>query len=241
MALSFQTIQSDAVRSNYEELSAVLPSSVFETQPWINSIVDSVNHPVNPNGYLSISPIGRYQWGSQGHDIAAIAPRIETQNSNPPHFKNEMASLPISEAYSPSLYDTVPWHCVSSNIPAPHPSMGDLSHQRLAGCASIPPAIYQSDQISSSNTMLSNPWYAYTRRRSRLFQCKWQDCSYDKAFSSLSTLWRHIQSTHISPSEYTCPECGKEFGLGRGDKLRSHMKVAHPNGFAEIKGTVYKN
>ena len=73
-----------------------------------------------------------------------------------------------------------------------------------------------------------NPRKKDSRCQPRSFKCKWQDCSYGRQFSSLPTVWRHIQSILISPSEYNCPVCGKTFGLGRGDKLGNHMKVAHP-------------
>lgn len=171
----------------------------------------------------------RSQRSPQGHYIVAMTPRNETElNPNPYQLENCMNPFQASVIHSLSSYDRVPQRCLRSNVPGLHHSMGDLSHQRSAGCTPIPCHIREPDDTIHSNSMPGNPRKKDSRCQPRSFKCKWQDCSYGRQFSSLPTVWRHIQSIHISPSEYNCPECGKTFGLGRGDKLGNHMKVAHP-------------
>ncbi|KAJ5387334.1 hypothetical protein N7509_009875 [Penicillium cosmopolitanum] len=60
---------------------------------------------------------------------------------------------------------------------------------------------------------------------SQSFACKWEGCRYARNFSSKSTLWRHIQSQHVSPSEFECKYCDKR--LSRRDKMQQHMRLAH--------------
>ncbi|KAJ5744074.1 hypothetical protein N7533_008944 [Penicillium manginii] len=60
---------------------------------------------------------------------------------------------------------------------------------------------------------------------SQSITCGWAGCAYTGSFASKSTLWRHIQTKHVSPSEHKCRTCGRAFG--RKDKLLDHLRTMH--------------
>ncbi|CEJ58022.1 hypothetical protein PMG11_06694 [Penicillium brasilianum] len=57
------------------------------------------------------------------------------------------------------------------------------------------------------------------------FKCKWQGCTHTGTFGAKSSLWRHIDSTHVSPDSLRCPGCKKTFG--RRDKYNAHVRLVH--------------
>ncbi|KAJ5527353.1 hypothetical protein N7513_011512 [Penicillium frequentans] len=58
-------------------------------------------------------------------------------------------------------------------------------------------------------------------------QCGWKGCTYTGAFTTETSLWRHIKTKHVSPGQFKCPfpKCGKCFS--RKDNYAAHVRLVH--------------
>lgn len=56
-------------------------------------------------------------------------------------------------------------------------------------------------------------------------KCHWKDCRYTGTFGRKAELKRHIETQHISPKAYKCPECGRP--CNRDDNLNGHLRRVH--------------
>ncbi|KAL4904424.1 hypothetical protein BDW74DRAFT_30644 [Aspergillus multicolor] len=61
-----------------------------------------------------------------------------------------------------------------------------------------------------------------------LLRCKWAGCTYDGSFARIHDLRRHVETKHIAPRSYRCPElrCGGK-AFNRRENLKEHMRRFH--------------
>ncbi|BCR87532.1 uncharacterized protein ACHE_40096A [Aspergillus chevalieri] len=58
-------------------------------------------------------------------------------------------------------------------------------------------------------------------------KCEWKGCTYPDVFSRRIELKRHVETKHIFPRSYECPEPGCQKLFNRGDNLRQHLHRMH--------------
>lgn len=61
----------------------------------------------------------------------------------------------------------------------------------------------------------------------KIFQCKWESCTYMGYFSRDHELIRHIKTKHVNPGAYRCPVNGCDKVSNRKDNLKQHMMTRH--------------
>lgn len=59
----------------------------------------------------------------------------------------------------------------------------------------------------------------------RKLRCEWKGCTSPFTFRREADLMRHINTIHVNPRAYACPDCGSRFA--RKDNLQSHMMRHH--------------
>ncbi|KAJ5154536.1 uncharacterized protein N7500_009975 [Penicillium coprophilum] len=59
------------------------------------------------------------------------------------------------------------------------------------------------------------------------FKCEWKGCRYDRLFSRKGVLMRHIETQHVTPGAFKCPDpgCGRAFN--RRENLKAHRQTIH--------------
>ncbi|KAK2790847.1 hypothetical protein FQN53_008671 [Emmonsiellopsis sp. PD_33] len=59
------------------------------------------------------------------------------------------------------------------------------------------------------------------------YKCGWKHCRYTGVFRRKPELMRHIETKHVSPGSYQCPErvCTKSFN--RIDNMKKHVERVH--------------
>ncbi|KAE8349484.1 hypothetical protein BDV28DRAFT_151834 [Aspergillus coremiiformis] len=59
------------------------------------------------------------------------------------------------------------------------------------------------------------------------YKCEWKNCRYLGGFGRKAELRRHVETKHISPGFYECPEESCRRPFNREDNLREHLRRAH--------------
>ncbi|KAJ5697579.1 hypothetical protein N7488_011263 [Penicillium malachiteum] len=59
------------------------------------------------------------------------------------------------------------------------------------------------------------------------FKCKWEDCRYPGVFARKAVLMRHIETQHVTPKSFECPDklCDRSFN--RKDNMEEHWRRVH--------------
>ncbi|KAJ5261257.1 hypothetical protein N7478_011852 [Penicillium angulare] len=59
------------------------------------------------------------------------------------------------------------------------------------------------------------------------FRCEWKGCRYPGAFGRKFELKRHVDTQHISPNSFECPDSRCRKSYNRKDNLEEHLRRAH--------------
>ncbi|KAJ5372572.1 hypothetical protein N7517_004578 [Penicillium concentricum] len=135
------------------------------------------------------------------------------------------------------------------SIPAPAigivPALSPASNYD-AGCPSpwddLPvstPIIQETLESDEASKELSRTKRTYRSRRrgSKIkdrdsesygtFKCEWKDCQYDRLFSRKGVLMRHIETQHVNPRAFKCPNPRCNHASSRRENLKAHRQSVH--------------
>ncbi|KAJ5520146.1 hypothetical protein N7463_000599 [Penicillium fimorum] len=59
------------------------------------------------------------------------------------------------------------------------------------------------------------------------FRCEWKDCRYDRLFSRKGVLMRHIETQHVNPRAFKCPDPRCDHASSRRENLKAHRQSIH--------------
>lgn len=79
----------------------------------------------------------------------------------------------------------------------------------------------------STGSVQSGESWGENMESPRRFRCEWKGCTSRSTFRRKAELLRHIQTIHVSPSAYACPEPDCTRSFARKDRLQSHMMRRH--------------
>ncbi|KAJ5816427.1 hypothetical protein N7447_008660 [Penicillium robsamsonii] len=94
----------------------------------------------------------------------------------------------------------------------------------------------ESDEASTEPSRTKRP-YRSRRRGGKIkdrdsesygtFKCEWKDCPYDRLFSRKGVLMRHIQTQHVNPRAFKCPNPWCGHASSRRENLKAHRQSIH--------------
>ncbi|KAJ5357582.1 Zinc finger C2H2 [Penicillium brevicompactum] len=61
------------------------------------------------------------------------------------------------------------------------------------------------------------------------YQCNFEGCTYDRLFSRKGVLKRHIQTQHLNPGGFKCPQC--DHASSRKENMKAHRQAVHKERF----------
>lgn len=78
----------------------------------------------------------------------------------------------------------------------------------------------------------------YTSGLECKLKCEWEGCTYKGTFGRRGTLNRHVETQHLCPKSYECPEprCGKLFN--RKDNLLEHLRKVHSKDIRSMQDSI---
>ncbi|KAE8356033.1 hypothetical protein BDV28DRAFT_145535 [Aspergillus coremiiformis] len=119
---------------------------------------------------------------------------------------------------SHDLRDTTMFEINAGQYQSGHPSSNPVA----------PPSV-QAMRSQSTGRLPSNPATVNERenRDRRHLRCRWEGCTFTRAFNRDADLVRHLKTIHISPRSYRCTVDGCFKSFNREDRLNDHKLRVH--------------
>ncbi|PWY69664.1 hypothetical protein BO94DRAFT_579153 [Aspergillus sclerotioniger CBS 115572] len=175
-----------------------------------------------------------------------VRPNNENAPVSPPH------DYPASSMFSPALNTST---TMSGAQPSPNPwaTFGGMDSFNEAAMGQTGPGAFSRPVLGSvtmgaatnhtANPQMQVPFEGFGSQfylspinydpritfteapitRAACYPCRWLACT--KVFQRNSDLIRHVNSLHLSPGSYICPQCGHI--CNRKDNLKSHLQNMH--------------
>ncbi|KAJ6115323.1 hypothetical protein N7486_001101 [Penicillium sp. IBT 16267x] len=220
----------------------------YNTEPWLNGAPGPLEYPTYPPKPLStFSPV---QEGPQISDPELLSLHLQNGAAQMNPMFPETPRLSRSDFNSSPTDGAYPYTHTHPHAHSPdytimhHPR--DVAYGTTARlqpkptsynpyysqATPIEPALptretYQIHRRTSSASSASSPTYNDRSFQQGGFKCEWKGCRYTGAFGRIFELRRHVETQHISPNSYGCPNARCRKGYNRKDNLEEHMRRAH--------------
>jgi uncharacterized Zn-finger protein len=156
--------------------------------------------------------------------LARICRLTPCRQTNPPLPSTQKAlrSPPQEIIYIPSCTSAIPQQAIISHAQRQALQATTRHHTIELPSRGMSPDFLRGSSSTncseSTNATISGPLP---------LRCYWPACTYTGTFSKKGQLTRHVNTKHISPGSFECPQlgCGKAFD--RKDNLGEHMRRIH--------------
>ncbi|KAJ5537686.1 hypothetical protein N7494_007165 [Penicillium frequentans] len=219
----------------------------YNTNPWLGRAPGGLEYPTYPHEPLStFSPV-QESFELSEPDLLSFHMESGTAHMNhafpetPRPSRSDFHTSPTDGAYPythahPHAHspDYARMHHHPRDVPygtsarlQPKPTSYNPGYSPNAPIESaLPKETYPTHRRTSSASSASSSIYNDRSFQQGRFKCKWEGCRYTGAFGRKFELKRHVDTQHISPNSFPCPDprCGK--GYNRRDNLEEHLRRA---------------